>query len=195
MKLIFIVIFFSLVPVFDGYTQQKDSLHYLEAIREDGDTLPHRELEPITVYPRSKFKSRRMEQQYWKLAMRVKKVYPYAQKAAEIMKQYEARFLATNDPKQRKKFVKQAEKELFDEYGPQLKKLSVSEGRILIKLIDRETKRTSYELIKDLKGGVTAFFWQGVARLFGNDLKAGYDPVVEDRLIEEIIFYIEIGMF
>ncbi|WP_423129287.1 DUF4294 domain-containing protein [Gaoshiqia sp. Z1-71] len=195
MKLILIVIFFNLVLVFGGYTQQKDSLHYLEAIREDGDTLPHHQLEPITVYPRNKFKSRRMEQQYWKLAMRVKKVYPYAQKAAEIMKQYEAGFLATNDPKQRKKFVKLAEKQLFDEYGPQLKKLSVSEGRILIKLIDRETKRTSYELIKDLKGGVTAFFWQGVARLFGNDLKAEYDPIVEDRLIEEIIFYIEIGVF
>jgi hypothetical protein len=64
----------------------------------------------------------------------------------------------------------------------------------LIKLIDRQTGHTSFDLIKDLKGGLTAFFWQGVARIFGNDLKEEYDPVIEDILIEKIIFQIEAGM-
>ena len=90
--------------------------------------------------------------------------------------------------------LKQAEAALFREYGPQLKKLSIQEGRILIKLIDRQTGTTSYELIQDLKGGLAAFFWQGVARVFGNNLKSEYDPEVEDRMIEEIIYYIDAGI-
>lgn len=189
--LISVLTCFFLLP--ESRAQQKDTVHYLETIRENGDTLPHLDLEPIVVFPRKSFKSRTQERRYWRLAMKVKKVYPYAKKAAELMRTYDVRYRASNDPKLRRRYLKQIEKELFDEYGPQLKKLSISEGRILIKLIDRETKHTSYELIKDLKGGVSAFFWQGVARLFGNDLKEEYDPVVEDRLIEEIIFYIEIG--
>ena len=72
--------------------------------------------------------------------------------------------------------------------------MTISEGRILIKLIDRETEHTSYELIKDLKGGLSAFFWQGIAKIFGNNLKDEYDPATEDRMIEEIIIFIEAGM-
>lgn len=178
-----------------GLAQVRDSVHYLETIKENGDTLPHLDLDPIQVFPRKKFKSRSKEKSYWRLAMKVKKVYPYAQKAGELMQRYEYQYMATKDPRQRKKYIKQVEVELMDEYGSQLKKLSISEGRILIKLIDRETSHTSYELIKDLKGGLAAFFWQGVARLFGNDLKDDYDPVVEDRLIEEIIFYIDAGIY
>ncbi|MGD9928656.1 MAG: DUF4294 domain-containing protein [Mangrovibacterium sp.] len=194
MRILLLMILGCLFLLPKARAQEKDTVHYLEAIRENGDTLPHRDLDPIVVYPRKTFKSRSVERRYWRLAMKVKKVYPFAKKAAELMQTYDARYRVANDPKLRRKYLKEVEKELFDEYGPQLKKLSISEGRILIKLIDRETKHTSYELIKNLKGGVSAFFWQGVARLFGNDLKEEYDPIVEDRLIEEIIFYIEIGM-
>ncbi|KOH43165.1 hypothetical protein NC99_39890 [Sunxiuqinia dokdonensis] len=174
--------------------QQPDSLHYLEAIEGDGDTLPHLELDEIPVFPRPEFENRRTEKRYYRLEKKVKKVYPYAQKAAELLMKYEDEYLAAESERERKKYVKQVEKELFDQYGPELKKLSISEGRILIKLIDRETGHTSYELIKDLKGGVMAFFWQGVARIFGNDLKEEYDPVIEDMLIEQIILRIEAGM-
>jgi len=174
--------------------QQPDSLHFLEAIEGDGDTLPHLELEEIPVFPRPKFESRRMEKRYYRLEQKVKKVYPYAQKAADLLMKYQDQYLAAESDKERKKYIKQVEKELFDQYGPELKKLSISEGRILIKLIDRETGHTSYELIKDLKGGLVAFFWQGVARIFGNDLKEEYDPVIEDILIEQIIMRIEAGV-
>jgi len=191
--------FFGLVLILlichsTSWGQKRDSVHYLRGITINGDTLPHVDLVPIPVYPRRTFKSKRLERKYWSLAMKVKKVYPYAKIAAKLMGEYDARYRASGNKKLRKQYLKAAEKELFDKYGDKLKKLSISEGRILIKLIDRETRHTSYELIKDLKGGVSAFFWQGIARLFGNDLKAEYDPQGEDKVIEEIIFFIEAGL-
>ncbi len=190
--LILILLVFSLAGF--AHAQQPNSLHFLEGIGEDGDTLPHLELDEIPVFPRPKFESRRMEKRYYRLEQKVKKVYPYAQKAADLLMKYEDEYLAAESDRERKKYVKQVEKELFDQYGPELKKLSISEGRILIKLIDRETGHTSFELIKDLKGGLMAFFWQGVARIFGNDLKEEYDPVIEDMLIEQIVMRIDAGM-
>ncbi len=192
-KLLFFIVFVFL-PGIESRSQEVDSLNYLDAIEQGGDTLPHKEIGPVFVFPRKEFKSKRFERRYWRLVHKVKKVYPYAKKAGELLEKYEADYLAATDRKVKRGYIKQAEKELFDEYGPQLKKLSISEGRILIKLIDRQTGHTSYELIKDLKGGLSAFFWQGIARLFGNNLKDEYDPYTEDRMIEEIIFFIDAGM-
>ena len=89
--------------------------------------------------------------------------------------------------------MKELEKQLLDEYKDDLKRVTITEGRLLIKLIDRETQRTSYSLIKDFRGGVPAFFWQGLARLFGGDLKAEYDPYGEDRMLEDVVKLIEFG--
>ena len=86
------------------------------------------------------------------------------------------------------------EKEMLRKYSKELKKLSISEGAILIKLIDRETNKTSYELIEEFKGSVPAFFWQGIARLFGNNLKTHYNPDGEDKEIEKIVRNIERGI-
>lgn len=191
-KFLFFILFFFLLGI-ESKSQELDSLNFLDGIEQDGDMIPHKEIETVFVFPRQKFKSKRVERRYWRLANKVKKVYPYAKKAGELLGKYEADYLAESDPKIKRKYIKQAERELFGEYGPQLKKLTISEGRILIKLIDRETGHTSFHLIKDLKGGVPAFFWQGIARLFGNDLKDEYDPDIEDRMIEEIIFFIESG--
>ena len=90
------------------------------------------------------------------------------------------------------KFYKKFERELRAEYEGELKGLSVTQGRILIRLIDRETDNTSYELVKELRSGFTAFFWQGVARMFGNNLKTEYNPQKgEDKLIEDIMIDLE----
>ena len=190
--LILVILFLGLTNFAMG--QQPDSINFLEGIEADGDTLPHRDLEPISVFPKPVFKSKRFEKRYYRLERKVKKVYPYALKAAELLDKYEASYLDTDSERERRKYVKQVEKELVAQYGDELKKLSISEGRILIKLIDRETRHTSYDLIKDLKGGLVAFFWQGVAKIFGNDLKDEYDPVMEDILIERIIYKIEAGL-
>ncbi len=192
-KLLFFISFL-LFAVFEAECQEVDSLQFLDVIEQDGDTIPHKDLGPVYVFPKKEFKSKRLERRYWRLARKVKKVYPYAQAAGELLAKYEEEYLAAKDKKVRRKYIKQAEDELFGEYGPQLKKLTISEGRILIKLIDRQTGHTSYELIKDLKGGLSAFFWQGIARLFGNNLKDEYDPRTEDRMIEEIIYFIDTGM-
>lgn len=193
MRRLICIIIFSVAFAIMGFGQQADTVHYLGGIKENGDTIPHVSLQPIPVFPKRHFKTKRLERKYWRLAMKVKKVYPYAKIAAGLMAEYDAKYRASASRKTRKEYLKEAEKELFDKYGDELKKLSISEGRILIKLIDRETQHTSYELIKDLKGGVSAFFWQGIAKLFGNDLKAEYDPVEEDKMIEEIIYFIEAG--
>jgi len=95
--------------------------------------------------------------------------------------------------KERKDYIKVVEEELLGNYTDDLKKLTITQGKILIKLVYRETGNTSYNLVAELRGRFSAFFWQALARLFGNNLKMGYDPYGEDRQIEEIVVLIENG--
>jgi hypothetical protein len=158
------------------------------------DTIPHIDIPEVEVYPKKVFKNKSDEQQYWRLVMRVKKVLPYAKEAALLLRKYEMEVPANARGRDRRVYVRRAEEVLMNKYGPILKKMSINDGRVLIKLIDRETHKASYDLIQELKGGVPAVFWQGVARVFGNNLKAKYDPYGEDRQIELIIQYIEMGI-
>lgn len=168
--------------------------NYLPGIITDHDTLPHVDLTPVNVFAKARFKSKQAEQQYWRMVARVKKVYPYAKEAARLYAKYQKDVPPDSRRRDKRAYVKKAENELMALYGPKLKQMSISEGRILIKLIDRETHATSYELIDNVKGAVPAFFWQGVARVFGNNLKSHYDPYGEDRQIEHIIYCIEMGI-
>jgi len=179
---------------FAALAQKAGNQQYLPSVLTDTDTLPHVDLSSIDVFPQSRFKNKSEEQQYWRLVWRVKKVLPYAKEAALLMKKYEMEVSPDARGKDRRVYVRKAEEELMKKYGSTLKKMSVNDGRVLIKLIDRETTKISYDLIHELKGGVSAVFWQGVARLFGNNLKARYDPWGEDRQIEQIIQYIEMGI-
>ncbi len=167
------------------------------SINYQGDTIPYIILKELQVRPMPTFESRRFAQKYWRLVRRVKKTHPYALIAADLMEEYNTKYkLAGASASEKRKYLRLMEKELFDTYGDELKKMSISDGRILIKLIDRETKNTSYELIKDLKGGTSAFFWQGVAKLFGNDLKSDFDPDsnFEDEYIEQILLFMKYKM-
>ncbi len=94
----------------------------------------------------------------------------------------------------KRKYMGQLEEELMDEFGEDLKHLTISQGRLLIKLVDRETGNTSYDILKEYKGSFSAVFWQALARLFGSNLKSEYDATGKDRLIEEIIFLYERGL-
>lgn len=163
----------------------------------DGDTIPHIHLSEIIVRPMPDFESRRYAREYWRLVQRVKKTYPYAVMVANLFREYENEFrLSDKSNKERKKYLKKLEDELFAKYSDELKKMSINDGRILIKLIDRETRNTSYFLIKDIKGGASAFFWQGIAKLFGNNLKTQYNPkeVDEDAQIERILLYMRYNL-
>jgi len=158
------------------------------------DSTIHFLLKPIDIFPDKKDMNPRQLREYTLLEMKVKKVYPIAKVAAVKLAEYNRVYATFKTERERRSYVKGVEKELFLEFEDELRKMKVSEGRILIKLLDRETGNSSYEIIKEFKGGLSAFFWQSVAKLFGHDLKAQYDPVMEDRIIEYIIAEIDLGM-
>ncbi len=176
--------------------QQRDSVktgRQVIAQVQDGDTVPQVFLGTYFHWEYRTFASEKERKKYTRLQRNVKKVYPYARKAAQLLAKYEGELEGVEDRKTRKKYYKKVEDELWDEYGDEISNLSVSQGRILIKLIDRETERTSYELVKDLRSGFTAFVFQGMARIFGHNLKAEYNTATEDKYIEEIVLALEHG--
>lgn len=160
----------------------------------DGDTILISNIQEATIRPQVSFSSAREERQYTRLIYNVKKVYPYALMAGEIFEEVEHNMSQLTTEKEKKAYIKQVEKDIKDRFEGDLKKLTITQGRILIKLIDRETSHTSYELVKELRGSFQAFFWQALARLFGSNLKSNYDPYGEDKLIEEIIYMIDYGI-
>jgi hypothetical protein len=176
---------FSQVHRGDGYL--------VEARVIDGDTVPHINLRTVVIFPPKKFKSAREEKQYYALVKNVKKVYPYARLASIKLNQIHKHLETIEDPKEKEKYVEKADKALKAEFEDELKNLSMKQGRILIKLIDRETGSSTYDLIKELRGSLTAFMWQSVAKLFGSNLKANYDPDGEDAMIEEIVVRLQNG--
>jgi hypothetical protein len=132
-------------------------------------------------------------QEYYRLRFNVIKVYPYARLAAVKLNEMNARMATMSSDREKRKYRKAVEEQVRADFEETIKKLSINQGNVLIKLIDRETGHTSYELIKQLKGSFNAFFAQGLARLFGHDLKDEYDPQGEDKAIENIVYQIETG--
>ncbi len=189
------ILFFLIAPVM-AIAQTPVSKGILEggSVSNPNDSTLHFDLKPIDIFPDKKDLSPRKLRQYSLLEYKVKKVYPIAKLAALKLAEYNRVYTSFKTERDRRKYVKVVEKDLFSEYEEELKTMKVSEGRILIKLLDRETGNSSFEIIKEFKGGFSAFFWQSVAKLFGHDLKAQYDPVLEDRLIEYIIMQIDLGL-
>jgi len=161
---------------------------------EDSDTVILVYLNPVYVTENwSPRKKKRYTKRYLKLIRDVKKAYPYAKLAGDKLKFYDAELKAIEGKKQQRKFLDRVEDELREEYEGDLKKLTITQGIILIKLVDRQTGDTSYELVKSFRGSFSAFFWQQLARLFGHNLKLQYDPMGEDYMIEEVVQLIEAG--
>jgi hypothetical protein len=175
------------------FAQERDSSRYGIGIVQGQDTTIQRNIKEVWVYPMRQFKSPRYERQYHRLVQRIKKVLPYAKSANQLLRQYEPEYVRMKTDRDKRKLIKKVEDELMAKYKDEFKKMSITDGKVLIKLIDRETGRTSFTLIKEFRGGFTATFWQGIARIFGNNLKDEFDPYGEDLLIEEIVTLIEIG--
>lgn len=173
--------------------QERDSSRYGIGIITGQDTIIERNIREVWVYPTRQFKSPRYERQYWRLVQRVRKVLPYAKTANQLLRKYEPEYLTLKTDRDKRKLIKRVEDELMMQYKEEFKKMSITDGKVLIKLIDRETGRTSFTLIREFRGAFIATFWQGIARLFGNNLKDEFDPYGEDLLIEEIATMIEIG--
>ncbi|OFX90139.1 MAG: hypothetical protein A2W99_17615 [Bacteroidetes bacterium GWF2_33_16] len=172
---------------------QGDSIIVTNAIIFEGDTIPNVHLREIVIFPELIFKSKQEARRYTKLMRDLKRVYPYAQLAKNKLNELEREYINLQTEKERKAFTKTIEKQLMDEFGPELRKLTITQGRLLLKLIDRETGNTSYEILKELRGTFSAVFWQAIARIFGSDLKSEYDADGMDYLIERIVILIEHG--
>ena len=177
-----------------GYAQEI-RVDSLPAMVLGEDTLVVRHLPEVEVKPqlRTHFKNRRQRRHYGRLLRDVKKTLPYAKLAGDLLIQVNDSLQSIPKEKDKKRYLKSMEKELLAEYEPILRKMSIRQGRILIKLIDRECMMTSYEVLKIYRGGFSAFFWQGIARIFGNDLKSIYDPDGKDALMEEVVRLVEAG--
>ncbi len=157
------------------------------------DTLPLVDLHEVEVFSLLSPTTKREKRQLTKLIRDVKKVYPYARLAGIQLRKYNELLKKAKNERESRKIMKVAEKEINEQYGDELKNMTFSQGKILIKLIDRETGDCSYALVQDLRGNFTAFFYQAFARLWGYNLKVKYDPEGTDKQIETIVRLIERG--
>ena len=160
----------------------------------DGDTFPVQYLPYVMIVEKKHHLSDYERRKWERLKYNVKKVYPYAKLAGQLLEKYQVQLDTITNDRERKKYFKLIEQELKAEFDDELRKMTSSQGRILIKLIDRETSNSSYEIVQEFRGNFSAFFWQGISRMFGQDLKSRYDPYGEDEEIEGIILLIEAGL-
>lgn len=177
------------------YLSKTDKGYVVHAIVEKGDTVPYIWLPWISVQTEVPFTTRKKYAQWTRIKYNVKVVYPYAILAAAKLKEYDLILAKMPDERTRAAYLKMCEKDLQKQFAAELKDLSVNQGRILMKLIDRETGKTTYTIVKEMRGSFQAFMWQSLAVLFGNTMKQEYDAEGEDKLIELAIKQIEAGEF
>ena len=157
------------------------------------DTFYLAYLQDVWVYPQMVFKNKQQERFYWKTVRDVKRTLPLAKEIAKEMQVADQQLAMLPDDKARRKWWRQYEKYLFQKYENNFRRMTASQGQMLMKLMDRESDRTSYEIIKHYRGKASANFWQFVAKLFKNDLKEGYDAADKDRIVERVINLVEAG--
>ena len=161
---------------------------------ENADTVYYARIPEVVVRAPRKFKNAAEERQFWRLVYNVKRVYPYAKLSGEKLHELNQNYLALKTEREKKAYAKKVEDELKAEFEGELRKLTITQGRILLRLVDRETGNTTYEILREFRGSIQALFWQAIARVFGSNLKTQYDPSSgEDKTIEQIIRQIEEG--
>lgn len=161
---------------------------------ENGDTMPHITHYTCVIVGEKVFSSNREKIKWDKLKRDVKAAYPYAILARMKLAEMDSQLVLIKGEKERQAFNEKCEKELTSQFEADMRSLTYTQGKILFKLIDRETGSTTYQLIKQRRGSFSAFMWQSVAFVFGNNLKAEYDPEGEDKGIEDCVKLIELGI-
>lgn len=159
---------------------------------DGGDTTRVAFVSDIYVFPPMRFKNKKQERFYWRTVRDVKKTLPIAKILTQEMKNTDEVMSKMNKREQRR-FWKQYEKVLYMQYEDKFRHMTAAQGQMLMKLIDRECGRTSYNVIRFYKGGFVANFWQMVAKMVGNDLKEEYDGTDKDQITERIILLVEAG--
>jgi hypothetical protein len=167
--------------------------YVLKNVERNGVMMPEIQLGGVNIIARPGGARKSDYRRYARLIYNIKKVYPYAKVVRIRLERVNEELQNITDEKDRKKYLKTVEKDVFAEYEDDMRQMTITQGRLLIKLIDRETRNTSFDLIREYRGKISASFWQGVARIFGTNLKAEYDPYGEDLLIELIITEIDAG--
>lgn len=164
-------------------------------VDEYGDTCRYTFIRDIYVYPPLKFKNKKQEEYYWRTVRDVRKTLPYAKLAfATLCETYE--YIQTiPNAKEREKHLKNLEKDIFEQYKPVVKSMTKNQGKVLLKLINRETDQSSYNIVKAFLGSFRAGFWQTFGRFFGMNMKAGFHPEKnkDDAMIDRIATLIEQG--
>ena len=177
-------------------TEANTSDNSLRYLVEGGDTIYIDHIRASKVYSRLPKQKGREWRKYYRLVHNFSKAYPYALVARKLVHVADSTIEADNLRRaKRDQYVKTVQKELFDVFEGQMRKMTVSQGALLMKLIDREVGKSSYNIIKDYTNGIAAGFWQGIAKMFGTDLKKPYDPEGEDALTEELVKIWEDGDF
>lgn len=196
MKSILLIVFamFSLIMGADDvsaqrYKRARGVKSMSRGIDENGDYVLYITLHEVRIFPRM-----RDINGYERMVRAVKKVYPLAIEASKRMHNLDAELAKYEKRKDQKEYTRAIEDALKEEISPVLWKMTRYEGKILLKLIDRETNHTAFGIIKDFRSGFTAGFYQMLAKLFGNDLKLEYDPDGEDAMLEEIVKYYKAGL-
>lgn len=191
------LLFTDLSAQIDTVRRSVDTLpgnHYqLRSVDRNGEVLPEIDIKEVVIIGRESTAKKFPFYRYQRLVFNLKKVYPYAQMVRAKLGEANDKMMMLPDDRERKKYLRKFEKDLFGEYEDDIREMTVSQGKLLIKLIDRETYNTSYDLIRQYRGAFSAAFWQSIARIFGSDLKAEYDPYGEDAIIEIILIEIETG--
>ena len=190
-KKYWLFIVFTGVSIF-GFSNE----YVLDSVRlqvNSNDTFYLARMQDVWVYPQMVFTSKKQERFYWRTVRDVKKTLPFAKELAIEMRVADHQLALLPDDKARRKWWKQHEKYLFKKYENDFRRMTASQGQMLMKLMDRESDKTSYDIIKHYRGKASANFWQFVAKLFKNDLKEEYDASDKDRIVERVINLVEAG--
>lgn len=194
-RLIFLILLLSFIAVHLNAQEQTTTIkgYVVPICVYKGDTIPSMRMPTLYVYKDLYFKNKKQQQEYNRLVRNVKKTLPIAKEVNRaIIETYE--FLQTlPDEKAREKHLSMVEKSVKEQYTPRMKQLTLSQGKLLIKLVNRETSSSSYELVKAFLGPFKAGFYQAFAAIFGASLKKEYHPEDEDAMIERIIILVENG--
>lgn len=181
-----VVLCFSLVAAGQQKYGPRDTL-LVPVIVYNGDTIPYKEMEPVFVFARMTPAQQEAFKKWTRLRNAVYVTYPYAMQAGYTINEINFVLGKMHNQKERKKYIQSKEAELKKKFADPITQLSVYQGRVLMKLINRETNNSCYDLIKEYKGGFTARFWQTVAWVFGSSLKQDYDPRGDDEEMESIV--------
>lgn len=162
-------------------------------VLDRGDSILYMEMNNVYVYPPLAFENKKQAMRYTRLVHNVKKVLPLAKEARMLMMETYEYLETLPDKKSRDAHIKKVEKTIFQDYKPRMKRLTYSQGKLLIKLIYRECDSSTYDLLKAFLGPMRAAFWQAFSSIFGASLRKEYDPDGDDRLTERVILMVEAG--